>query len=161
MTDQVITIDNIYPAKEGNNPNFRTLQLRTEVSSGVNNFLSQFLGEGFTQKRVAFQSMHKDIVAELGVAVGDNINEFLKEKAALVVTELTNDEYIALSEDEQLGYQKKLHGETKEVLTKNGLPIWRRTDVMPAGTEDKLVKADTAKEEAKAEVSSAGKEVKA
>lgn len=157
----IITLDAIYPAQEGKNQDYMTMQLSTEVSGGGGNAGANgiFLGEQFTSKRVAFQSIHKDQLATMsaeGLVEGADINSVLDVEFQIKATEQTQPEYDALSDDAKLGYQEKqfTNDDNKVVkLTAGGLPIWRKVELCGAEEgADKLVKSDKRDAVAKAPV---------
>lgn len=148
MNNQVITVEELFPAKEGNNPDYVTMQLRTTLDvestgGGAGAAVSQLLGgANFTTDRVAFQSIHKDILKEAGVSRGDDLNSKFEIPFKIAISEMLDSDFNKLDEEAQLGYSKKIHPETKAELTVGGEAIWRKTYLADAETADVKVKHD-------------------
>jgi hypothetical protein len=90
MKKENVIVEAIYDAKEGNNPNFKTLQLRTTWVE--KNFLNDLLGsDGFERSKVAFQSVHKDVIAAKGIKVGTNLGAVMGADLRIIHTESLSD----------------------------------------------------------------------
>lgn len=142
-----VIVEKIYDAKDGNNPNFKTLQLRQEreraaSTGGLRNLMLSANAQKALQI-VAFESMHKDAIETLGVEEGCDFGKVLGQDVTLKITELTEEEYLALGEKERIGFQFKVNNsEEKKILVKGGKPVFRRVNVDIANAVDKTVQHD-------------------
>lgn len=128
-----ITVDAIY---DTSNDDYKLLQLRSETEKeGGNNALSQFLkgGNTFLDKRVAFQSMHVDIIEELGVKEGSDLNDLFDKPVRLAISEITESEFLAMRKEDSksvIPYSAKINPDTKKYLVdSNGEYIYRGVTV--------------------------------
>lgn len=142
-----VIVEKIYDAREGKNQNYKTLQLRQErdkpVSTG--NLRNLMLSANASKKAhlVAFESMHKDAIEAFGVEEGKDFGKILGQDITLKVTELTEEEYMALSERDRIGFQFKINnGDDQNILVKGGRPVFRKVSVDIAGAVDKTVSHD-------------------
>lgn len=152
MNKQQIIVDKIYPAKDGKNQDYLTMQLSAKIASaGSVGAIGVFLGGDFTSKRVTFQSIHKDQLSKMaadGLEVGADLNTVFDGAFQLKVTELSQAEYDGLSEVGKLGFQEKRRpqkedGTEGDLMTAGGFPIWRKIELCGINEgSDKLVKAD-------------------
>lgn len=128
-----------------NNPNYHGIQLRWVTQRKGNDVRARFLGGSFAENRVTVQTMHKDIIKDLDVNVGENINELFKAKGQdpirLTISELTQAEFDALNPQEQLSYSPKTTPDGEE-LTFEGKSIYRKVFVDEVDGKDKYVKHD-------------------
>jgi len=122
MKNAKVIVEKIYDAKEGKNPDFKTLQLRSTVEN--KSLLNIVLGsDGFKSSRVAFQSMHKDVIAKLGLEEGDDLSEKLKE--AGIPDNLANVRIAHFEQTkEEIGFQALINPETKEPVTSGGKQVY-------------------------------------
>jgi len=157
---QKIIVDKLHPvtdamnalrAKEGRsqlNVDYVTMELSVDPitnpnAGGGTGVIGQLLKGGFEAKRTkVFQSIHKDILLEKGVGEGDDLNAMFESPFGVAICELTDEEFNALSEGEQLGFSKKINPETKEELTTGGQSIWRKVVLGADGIESKFVAHD-------------------
>lgn len=128
-----VIIEAIYDAKEGKNQDYKTLQVAT--TEKVTNFLNTLLAsDGYEKKRVAFQSVHKDVIAKLNLQVGDNLGEKLG-------TSLTIAHYESLEPKE--GYKPMINPTNEAPITSGGAQIYFKRELKEAGTPDVNVVRDS------------------
>jgi len=128
--ENAITIEAIYDAKEGNNQDYQTLQLKQVIDkpSTLEGVASDFIkGGDFTEKRVVFQSMHKDLIKANGIVQGGDLNTLMGKDYRIQVIELTESDFQAQDEDYQKGFSVKINPESGAKLTAKGEFIWRKT----------------------------------
>src|SRR5690606_34564271 len=127
------------------NPDYYGIQMRWVTQRKGNNVQSRFLGGAFAENRVTVQTMHKDIIEQLDLTVGANINELFKAQGQdpirLSISELTQAEFDALDPQDQLSYSPKTTPDGEE-LTFEGKPIYRKVFVDEVDGQDKYVKHD-------------------
>lgn len=131
-----------------NNPDFNSLTFRWETKrkrsgSGI---LSIALGGNTTEKRHAIQSFHVDQIKELGLEIGDNLNEKLKAAGypavRIAVSEITESEFSNLEDGEQAGYSEKANPSTGEMLTHGGEQIYRKVFLADMEVGDDYLSSD-------------------
>ena len=147
-----ITIEKINATRKNGNgetvdmkEGYKNIWLRRDAkydqssSAGLDNM---FLG-GFTKVgRLAFQIMSDKVIEDLGLQVGDNINDKLPTAVAVKVVETTEPE--SYSENIRLSLKPKANPSTGAILTANGKDIYHCT-ILVALSEydgDSLVQHD-------------------
>lgn len=145
-----ITIEQFLAPREGNNPDYTSLTFRwvTKRKRAGGGILSIALGSNSVENRHAIQSFHKDVIAELGLKVGDNFNEKLKaaghDAVRIAVSEITESEYQNL--DESVGYSEKMNPESGEMLMSGGEQIYRKVFLADMDVEDDYLVSDRVSE---------------
>lgn len=131
-----------------NNPDFHSLTFRwiTKRKRTGGGILSIALGGNSTEQRHAIQSFHVDQIKELGLELGDNLNEKL-EKAGhdavrIAVSEITESEYDNLEESAQAGYSAKSNPDTGELLHHKGEQIYRKVFLADMEVGDDYLSSD-------------------
>lgn len=151
MKKAPVIVEKIYDAKEGKNQSYKTLQLRQdrEKPKSLSNLRNMMLAGNASKTAtfVAFESMHVDAIASLGITEGCDFGKTVGQDVTLKVTELTEAEYLALPNPEKnsprIGFQFKVNnGEEGKILVKDGSPIFRKVSIDVAEAEDKLVQHD-------------------
>lgn len=142
-----VIVEQIYDAREGKNQSYKTLQLRQEREKpkSLGNLRNLMLSAtaSKTTSLVAFESIHEDAITELGITEGCDFGKTTGQDVTLKVTELTEEEYMALPVRERIGFQFKVNnGEQGNILVKGGSPIFRKVSIDIAGVEDKTVQHD-------------------
>lgn len=133
MKAENVIIEKIYDAKEGKNQDFKTLQLRT--TEKVTNFLNTLLNsEGYDKSKVAFQSVHKDVVAKLGLQEGDNLGNKLGKALRIV-----HIEQLAPG----VGFQPMVNPTSGSAITSNGAQIYFKRELAEATKADVFVSRDS------------------
>ena len=134
MKAEKVIIENIYDAKEGKNPNFKTLQLR--VTERVTNHLNVLLNsEGFEKSKVAFQSVAIATIEKYGLSVGDDLG-----------AKLGIDYRIQHSESLTPGlpgYQPMINPTNQEAVTSNGSQVYFKRELAEASKADVTVARDS------------------
>lgn len=138
MKKENVIVEAIYPAKEGKNQDYVTAQLR--VTWKETNFLNDLLGsEGFERSKVAFQSIHKDVIAKKGIAEGCDLGAKLGRELRIVHTEsLVGGEGfnpLMLIQDGEV---------TDTPITSNGAQIYFKRELGSANTADTYLPRDKA-----------------
>jgi hypothetical protein len=151
MKTAPVIIEKIYAAREGKNQDFMTLQLRQEREKPktLGNLRNLMLSAAATKLAVvvAFETMHKTAIETLGLEEGKDFGKSIGQDVTLKITELTEAEYLALpnpaKNSPRVGFQFKVNnGEDKNILVKDGAPVFRKVSIDIAGAEDKLVQHD-------------------
>jgi hypothetical protein len=143
----------IFDAQSGNTKG-KNVQIKwlTTRSGGTSNLVSFFLGSMATQnvqKRTALQFMDVDVIAQLKLDVGVNLNEALKAAGQppvrLSISEISDEQYQtakAVSANRVIGYQQKVNPSTDEVMGYKNAPIWRKTFVDTVDGTDEYLESD-------------------
>lgn len=135
MKPQNVIVEKIYPARDGKNQDFVTLQLRSKVVKESGSGLqSMLLGGNFEENRVAFQSMQKARLEKFGITEGCNLSAKIGVGVRLTVEENTTG---------GLGFQPKINPQTGEILTKAGQTIYRKVSLTDLNEPDTYVEHDT------------------
>ena len=133
-----VIVEAIYDAKEGNNQDFKTLQLR--VTEKQTDFLNDLLNSnGFESSKVAFQSVHKDVIEDKGIETGCNLGEKLERELRIVHTESMSD---------GPGYRALKNPETDEAVTSGGQQMYFKRELGKATDQDTIIARDSAQVEA-------------
>lgn len=129
-----VIVEAIYDAKEGKNPDFKTLQLRSTEKK--TNFLNDLLAsDGFESSKVCFQSIHKDVLEAKGIKIGDDLGEKLGRDLRIVHEETI----------EAKQYFKALINPTNdEPVTSGGSQMYFKRTLGAAGTPDVIIQRDKA-----------------
>ena len=149
MSKENVKVEAIYDAKEGKNQDYKTLQLRVEWME--KNFLNDLLGsEGFKRSKVAFQSVHKDVIAAKGIAKGTDLGAAIGQDLRIVHTE---------SLEDGPGFQALMvigdDGKPTETpVTSNGQQIYFKRELGAANQADTKLERDSAETEASAPIES-------
>lgn len=150
MKNPKVIVEKIYDNRNDPTSPYKTLQLRTEIDKeGGNNVMAMFLkgGTPFIDKRVVFQSMHEDHIAEYGVKEGINLNDVLPTPVRLAISEIDEAEYQVLLKENPslaLGYKAKIYPASSEkagqyFLDNTGAYIFRRVFVDEVNGVDSFV----------------------
>lgn len=149
MSKENVIVEEIYPAKEGKNQDFVTAQLR--VTWIEKNFLNDLLGsEGFKRSKVAFQSIHKNTIAEKGIVKGSNLGAKLGRDLRIVHTE-------SLVQEEGFNPLMKIDkdGNVTDIpVTSGGQPMYFKRQLGTADQADTYLKRDKEEVEASAPIQS-------
>ena len=138
----IVLVEKIYDPRDGKNPDYMTLQLRSEsIRQRTSGVVSRLLGGNFKEKRVAFMSIHKDVVSELNLKEGDNLSEKMEMDLRLTVREISESQYNKLPESgDANGFNKPAFSEkltpSKDQLYHNGEKIYRCIKLTSIDVED-------------------------
>ena len=144
----VVIVDKIYDPRDGKNPDYKTLQLRSEsIRQRTNGITSMLLGGNFKEKRVAFMSAHKDVIAEMQLKEGDNLSEKMGVDLRLTIREITKSEFDKLPESgDPNGFNKPAFSEKltpeKVNLYHKGEKIYRCVKLTSIDVEDVYLEND-------------------
>lgn len=137
---QKITVAAIYEPREGQNQDYKTLQLRTEGErpASTGSILNVLLGDGNNKEvRVAFQSVLKSNIEKLGIKEGSILNI---PGSRLTVKELTFAEYIKLDKQERQSFQMKRNSsDERKILVYEDKPVFRSVRLTADTEQDKFV----------------------
>jgi hypothetical protein len=142
MKNEKVIVEKIYDAREGKNQDFKTLQLRSETPKKVtSSIVSNLLGGNFKEKRVAFQSIEKKRVGELGLTEGCDLSEKMGIDLRLTIREIPQSVYDTLPESGDANGFNKPSFKAKETpdgdpLYVNGEVIYRCTKLTSVDAED-------------------------
>jgi hypothetical protein len=137
MKAENVIIEKIYPAKEGKNPNFSTLQLR--VTEKVKNHLNVLLdSEGFDKTKVAFQTVANTTIAKFGLQEGDNLGAKLGIDYRI--------SHVETLEPGLPGFQAMINPENQAAVTAGGSQIYFKRELSPVqgGSSDVYLDRDSA-----------------
>lgn len=140
MKKQAITVVAIH---ESSNPEQARLELKSETDRGTS-LVSTFQNvESWKEKRVFYQPIAKNKLAELGIKEGDDLGEKLGRDLAIQIIESFTPFYE--------GQEPKKAPLSGTVLVADGRPIYRQYDLIDvaSGKEDEKI-AHTNGEEVKA-----------
>lgn len=144
--NQEVTIDAIYEPKADKNQDYVTVQARAIIArpSNLSGTAKLYVkGGDFTENRVAFFSIHRDIAKEMKFAVGADISTLSGEPQSIQITELNDSDYQLLDADGKRGFNAKLNPETKAMCLNAGEQVWRKSDlVLDAEFSDTLLVTD-------------------
>jgi len=140
---QNVVIEEIYEAKEGNNPDYKTLQLRSvTIREKTGTLTSMLLGGNFEEQRVAFQTIHKDQVAKLGLAKGQDLSEKMGMDLRLTIREISESDHNVLPETgDANGFNKPAFKEKQTpsgdmLSTTDGEQIFRSVKLTASNAKD-------------------------
>lgn len=129
-----VIVEAIYDAKEGKNQDFKTLQLR--VTTKQTNFLNDLLGsDGFEKTKVAFQSVHKDVIASKGIEIGSDLGAKLGRELRIVHIE---------SLEDGPGFRELKNPTNDEPVTSGGAQMYFKRQLGAATEEDVIIARDKA-----------------
>lgn len=132
MKKENVIVEAIYDAKEGKNQDYKTLQLRTTWTE--TNFLNDLLGsDGFERSKVAFQSIHKDVLAAKGIKEGDDLGAKLGRDLRIVHIENT---------EGGIGFQELKNPETGAAVTSGGAQMYFKRQLGSANEADITIPRD-------------------
>jgi len=139
-----VIVEKIYAAREGKNQAFSTLQLRQEreKSASLGNLRNLMLGDSTDKMTqvVAFETMSNANITAFGVVEGGDLSKFLGQDVTLKIEEVTEEEYLELSDRERIGFQFKQNNAVEgKILTVGGKPVFRKVSLDIAGASDRLV----------------------
>jgi len=138
-----VIVEAIYDAKEGNNQEFKTLQLR--VTKVTKNFLNDLLGsDGFESSKVAFQPIKESVLTAKGIAIGDDLGAKMGSDLRIVHSE-------ALSAIDP-GYRALENPETGQAVTCGGAQMYFKRELGDATTPDTFLQRDSVSVEASAPI---------
>jgi hypothetical protein len=143
-----VIIEKIFNEKangEAYKDGYKGLQLRQ--TENVKNLTTVMLGgEGFDKSTVAFHTISEEVLGN--AKEGDDLGSILGMDIRIAVSELTQSQFDALSEDDQRAYQEKKvpadeeKGTPEVMLTCNGEQIWRKSFLAEASKADVRIQHD-------------------
>lgn len=148
MENPKVIVEKIYNPREGMNQDFMTLQLRSEtVKKRTSSIVSRLLGGEFKEKRVAFQSIDKKQIKELGLKEGDNLSQKMGVDLRLTIREISESVHNTLSEKGDINGFNKPAFKAKQtpdgdVLYVNGETIYRAVKLTSVDIEDTYLEND-------------------